>query len=154
MSITDPFTGAIIAPGTPVVRCPRGHISLPDSWQAAGNRCSYPGCEYAGAPSPGTSASGVLSSGVNVISAPTPLMSPSALNIRVISRGRARRPWWPAFWASLIDSITMLVILTGLIAIGWSILPIDTTLTLVLAAAAAPISAVILALARVFGRLK
>jgi hypothetical protein len=50
MHATDPFTGSPIPPGAPTVRCPRGHVHLPDSWQAAGNRCCYPGCSYEGDP--------------------------------------------------------------------------------------------------------
>jgi len=47
---TDPFTGSPIPPDTPTVKCPRGHVHLPDSWKAAGNRCCYPGCDYIGDP--------------------------------------------------------------------------------------------------------
>lgn len=47
---TDPFTGANIPPGAATVRCPHGHVHLPDSWQAAGNKCCYPGCDYVGDP--------------------------------------------------------------------------------------------------------
>lgn len=32
------------------MHCPHGHINRADSWQSAGNRCSYPGCDYAGDP--------------------------------------------------------------------------------------------------------
>jgi hypothetical protein len=45
---TDPFTGTIIPPGARTVHCPHGHVHLPDSWQAAGNRCCFPGCTYVG----------------------------------------------------------------------------------------------------------
>jgi len=47
---TDPFTGSEILPGEQVVRCPHGHINRADSWQYAGNRCSYPGCDFEGDP--------------------------------------------------------------------------------------------------------
>lgn len=47
---TDPFTGTNISPGARTVHCPHGHVHLPDSWQAAGNRCCYPGCDYVGPP--------------------------------------------------------------------------------------------------------
>lgn len=47
---TDPFTGNMIPPGATIVRCPHGHVHLADSWQAAGNRCCYPGCTYVGDP--------------------------------------------------------------------------------------------------------
>lgn len=49
MSIVDPLTSQTVSSGTPVVRCPEGHINRADSW-AFGDRCHYPGCGYTGPP--------------------------------------------------------------------------------------------------------
>jgi hypothetical protein len=57
---TDPFTGTNISPGARTVHCPHGHVHLPDSWQAAGNKCCYPGCDYIGNPIGGSSGRGWL----------------------------------------------------------------------------------------------
>lgn len=47
---TDPYTGTNIEQGMPTATCPRGHINRADSWEAGGNRCSYPGCGYVDRP--------------------------------------------------------------------------------------------------------
>lgn len=164
---TDPFTGATITPGVSVVRCPRCHnYHLATSWQAAGNRCCYPGCEYTGAPRPVATATEAPLSAINVISQLTQPTNSAPLTIRVLSQSHAHHPWWPAFWVSLADAVTTLVLFTIAVAIGWSVLlsnagvpaavlssyiPLDTTF-LVLAVITALVSATVLALARVFGR--
>jgi hypothetical protein len=105
-------------------------------------------------------------SAINVISQLAQSVNSAPLTIRVLSQSRARRPWWPAFWVSLADAVTTLVFFTIAVAIGWSILlsnagvsnaalstniPLDMNF-LILAVITALVSAIVLALARVFGR--
>jgi len=166
MPVTDPFTGAAIPAGTPVVRCPHGHISLLDSWQAAGNRCCYPGCGYAGDPIPAGIAqlANVQPLDIRVIG-PQPVPGLSAniqpLYMRVLS---SRRHWWPIFWSSLGNAAVTILVFTAVTAVGWSILlssasvpsdllsryiPIDGIFAL-LAAISVIVSALVLAILRVF----
>lgn len=107
--------------------CPNGHMHLPESWQAAGNRCAYPGCGYAGNPT----STGILpGSGNNLSSSPisdfiipppvpppAPPIPPQPLDIRVQNNlsglphiWRTRRPWWPTFWPTLRDVLIVTVI--------------------------------------------
>lgn len=111
---TDPYTGNDIPPGATAVRCPRGHVHLPESWQAAGNRCCYPGCNYVGAPVP-------------QILARTPIAStrmtglPSATSNRGSHSGMStsatvsplpsfRPRWWPTLWSSFVITAFTLTI--------------------------------------------
>jgi hypothetical protein len=121
-----------------------------------------------GNPSPVFSATDASEPVINVINSTAVVASLPALDIRVINQSRARRPWWPAFWVSLADAVTTLVFFTIAVAIGWSILlsnagvpsaslstyiPLDMNF-LILAVITALVSAIVLALARVFGRWK
>lgn len=161
---TDPFTGSTISPGDSVVRCPRGHLSLAASWQAAGNRCHYPGCNYQG---PLPSMSQLETSSSANLASPTPpnaTMSAPRLEIRVLTRQRLQRPWQPILWSSLASALVTMIIFGAVAAAGWAILlsrsgvpnellrnyiPINGTF-LVLAAISVLIAMLVISIARYF----
>lgn len=135
---TDPRSGSLIAPGTPIVRCPRGHINLPDSWQEAGNQCSYPGCGYRGNPASTEVLDSPLSINVSnqassggITSGNTNSITP--LTIRVhgrqeISNIQTRRRWWPIFWSSIGSASVTMIVFTMVAIAGWYVLLSNTNL--------------------------
>jgi len=134
-SYTDPLTGETILPGTPIVKCRRGHISRADSWEV-GNRCHHPGCRYRGSPastdvlpesigeiaiiatldnsnpvSSGlVSGDAVTSSDMSAPSTVTPLSESGPLDIQVLHQSRSTLPWWSTFWSTfLFATVTTLI---------------------------------------------
>lgn len=117
MSVTDPFTGNLIEPGAQIVRCRHGHINLPNSWAAAGNRCAYPGCDQRGEPLASTLPLSEPAN-INVLDAGSRMVP---LDIRVLSTQSVHASRWPLFRSSFSYALLTMLTFLAVFTIGWLI---------------------------------